>query len=133
MGRVGIGAYDRLVEGYDCRVLGVDNDPDRVAELRAEGYNIVEGDADDSDFWDKLVPSDAVRLILLAMPHHAGNLNALAELRGRDFPGTIAAVVQHADQIDRMRRNGANAVYHVYAEAGLALADSAAKTAGLAN
>jgi hypothetical protein len=67
------------------------------------------------------------------MPHHAGKLNALEELPGRDFPGTIAAVVQHADQIDRMRRDGADAVDHVYAEAGLALADSAARTSGLAD
>jgi glutathione-regulated potassium-efflux system ancillary protein KefC len=133
MGRVGAGAYDQLARDYDCRVLGIDNNPDKVAELRAEGYDIVEGDADDSDFWDKLVLSDDVRLVLLAMPHHAGNLNALHELRDRDFAGTIAAVVLHADQIDRMRRHGADAVYHVYAEAGSALADSAARTAGLAD
>jgi predicted Kef-type K+ transport protein len=131
MGRVGTGAYERLTQDYDCPVLGVDNDEDKVAELQAQGYNIVEGDAEDSDFWDKLVLSDGVRLVLLAMPHHSGNLNALLELRNRDFAGTIAAVVLHADQIERMRRRGADAVFHVYAEAGSALADSAAKTAGL--
>ena len=131
MGRVGAGAYHRLTQDYSCPVLGVDNDEDKVAELRAQDYNIVEGDAEDSDFWDKLVLSDGVRLVLLAMPHHSGNLNALRELRDRDFSGTIAAVVLHADQIDRMQRSGADAVYHVYAEAGSALADSAAQTAGL--
>ena len=45
----------------------------------------------------------------------------------------VAAVVLHADQIDVTRRSGADAVYHGSAEAGSALADSAAQTAGLAD
>lgn len=131
MGRVGVGAYKQLVERYGLRVLGIDNDSQKMAELSAAGYEVATGDADDSDFWDKLRISDGVKLVLLAMPHHAGNANALAQLRGQAFPGRIAAVVQHRDQIEPMRRAGADAVFHLYEEAGPALADRAAGSAGV--
>ncbi|WP_129666861.1 cation:proton antiporter family protein [Phytoactinopolyspora endophytica] len=125
MGRVGRGAYDRLVQRYGTPVLGVEADPDKVASLKNEGYEVVEGDASDADFWEKLLISDTVTLVLLAMPHHAGNVVALDELRDRTFPGRIAAVVRYADEIEPLRERGADAVFHVYAEAGQALADSA--------
>lgn len=91
----------------------------------------MEGDADDSDFWDKVVVTDSIELVVLAMPHHAGNLNALAELQRNGFTGTVAAVVLHADQIDTLYEHGAHAVFHIYAEAGEALADDAASAADL--
>jgi glutathione-regulated potassium-efflux system ancillary protein KefC len=131
LGRVGEGAYRRLRDHYGLRVLGVDNDPDKTAQLRNVGFTVVDGDADDSDFWDKIVPSEDVKLVLLAMPHHAGNSNALRELRDRHFAGRIAVVVQHRDQLEPMRAAGADAVFHLYEEAGPALADRAADACGL--
>lgn len=132
MGRVGEGVYDRLTTRYGLRVLGIENDPDKIERLRGMDYTVVEGDADDSDFWDKLVLTDCT-LVVLAMPHHAGNMYALDELRKREYQGTIAAVALHADQIERMLARGADAVFHVYAEAGTSLADSAADRAGLSD
>lgn len=131
MGRVGEGAYRRLTDYYGLPVLGIENDPDKAAALRADGLRVVDGDADDSDFWNKLVLSPEVCLVLLAMPHHAGNTNALRELRDRDFPGRISAIVQHRDQIQPMRDAGADAVFHLYETAGPALADQAARVSGL--
>lgn len=125
MGRVGEAAYRRLADHYGLRVLGVEIDPDKAAVLRADGLRVVDGDADDSDFWNTLVLSPSVRLVLLAMPHHAGNANALRELRNRDFAGRITAIVQHRDQIEPMRDSGADAVLHLYETAGPALADQA--------
>jgi len=131
MGRVGEGAYRRLADYYGLRVLGVEHDPDKAAALREKGLRVVDGDADDSDFWNKLVLSPRVSLVLLAMPHHAGNANALRELRNREFAGRITALVQHRDQIEPMRNAGADAVFHLYETAGPALADQAAAMCGL--
>ena len=75
--------------------------------------------------------SSQVELVVLAMPHHAGNLFALKQLRSRHFPGKITAVVEYLEEIDTIRELGAHAVYHVYDEAGRALADSAAEEAGI--
>lgn len=125
MGRIGGGAYDRLSQHYGMHVLGVDNNPVTINKLQQKGYNIVEGDAVDSDFWDKLLVSRDVELVLMAMPHHAGNLFAIEQLRGRHFPGRIAAIVEYPDEEEPMRRKGADAVFSVYDEAGLSLAESA--------
>jgi len=65
------------------------------------------------------------------MPSHHGNLYALEQLRHRAFPGKIAAIVEYPEEIPILRENGADVVFHVYEEAGLGLADSAAEAAGL--
>lgn len=131
MGRIGRSVYRRLQKEYGLRVLGIDSNPQSVRKLGARGFNILEGDAVDSDFWDKLLMSHGVQMVVLAMPHHAGNLFALKQLRSRKFPGKITAVVEYPEEIEPIRELGANAVFHVYDEAGRALADSAAEEAGV--
>jgi predicted Kef-type K+ transport protein len=125
MGQIGNGAYLRLLQGHGMRVLGVDNDATKLAAHQAAGRLVIEGDAVDSDFWDKLVLTDTVKLVLLAMPGHAGNVYALSQLKNRAFSGRIAAIVQYPEEIDVLRGLGADAVYHVYDEAGTAFADDA--------
>ncbi|MGR4067468.1 cation:proton antiporter [Halomonas sp. LR3S48] len=132
MGRIGRSVYRRLRKHYGLRVLGIDSNPKTVTDLSERGFNLLEGDALDSDFWDKLLMSGDVQMVILAMPHHSGNLFALQQLRNRQFPGRITAVVEYPEEIEPIRELGANAVFHVYDEAGRALADSAAETAGVA-
>ncbi|QEM82530.1 cation:proton antiporter family protein [Halomonas binhaiensis] len=131
MGRIGRSVYRRLSKEHGLKVLGIDSNPKSVQTLSSQGFNILEGDAVDSDFWDKMLMSSQIRLVVLAMPHHAGNLSALKQLRSRHFPGNITAIVEYPEEVDPIRELGANAVYHVYDEAGRALADSAAEQAGL--
>lgn len=131
MGKIGRGAYQRLQDEYGLRVLGMDNDDAKVRRLKAEGYDVIAGDAVDSDFWEKMITCAQVRIILLAMPSHHGNLYALEQLRHRAFPGKIAAIVEYPEEIPILRENGADVVFHVYEEAGLGLADSAAEAVGL--
>ncbi|MHA7834231.1 MAG: cation:proton antiporter domain-containing protein [Algiphilus sp.] len=133
MGRIGRGAYDRFANAFGRSVLGVDNMTKRVRELQQSGFHVIEGDAADSDFWDKLLVSPTVDLVVLAMPHHAGNLFAIEQLRDRDFSGHIAAVVNYEDEIQPLRDRGADSVFHVYSEAGAGLADHAAEEIGFAN
>jgi predicted Kef-type K+ transport protein len=125
LGQIGNGAYLRLLQGHGMRVLGVDNDATRLAAHQAAGRLVIEGDAVDSDFWDKLALTDTVKLVLLAMPGHAGNVYALSQLKNRAFSGRIAAIVQYPEEIEVLHGLGADAVYHVYDEAGTAFADDA--------
>lgn len=131
MGRIGRSVYRRLQKQYGLRVLGIDSNPASIKMLSSRGFNAVEGDALDSDFWDKLLMSPGVHMVVLAMPHHAGNLFALKQLRSRQFPGKITAVVEFPEEIEPIRELGASAVFHVYDEAGRALADSAAEESGI--
>ena len=125
MGQIGSGAYHRLIDTHGLRVLGVDNDPDKLSAHQAAGRRVIEGDAVDSDFWDKLVVSGHLKLVLLAMPSHAGNLYALQQLKHRAFAGRIAAIVKYSDELEPLRELGADAVFHVADEAGTAFADDA--------
>lgn len=125
MGQIGSGAYHRLIDTHGLRVLGVDNDPDKLSAHQAAGRQVIEGDAVDSDFWDKLVVSGHLKLVLLAMPSHAGNVYALQQLKHRAFAGRIAAIVKYSDEMEPLRELGADAVFHVADEAGTAFADDA--------
>jgi len=129
MGRIGGGAYQRLTRHHGMNVLGVDNDPDTLLIHQTAGRQVIEGDAVDSDFWDKLVICESLKLVLLAMPSHAGNVHALSQLKHRAlagrFAGRIVAIVKYADEIELLRGLGANDVFLVDAEAGSALADDA--------
>lgn len=126
MGRIGRGTYTRLEDEYKLRVLGVDNNPLRIEHLhKVSNMRIAEGDASDSDFWDKLVNTDQIQLIVLAMPYHHGNVFALQQLKHGQFKGKIAAIVQYEDEVETLRNLGADAIFYVYDGAGQALADRA--------
>lgn len=56
---------------------------------------------------------------------------ALEQLRKQEYDGEVAAVVQYKEEIEEMRQLGADDVFHLYAGAGIALADGAAEAAGL--
>lgn len=122
MGRIGHGAYKQLEEFYGPILLGVENNNSKVVQLREHGLNVIEGDATDTDFWEKLVLSSQVKLVLLAMPHHSGNLYAIQQLKHRSFQGKIAAIVRYQDDISSLQENGVHAVFNVYDEAGAGFA-----------
>jgi predicted Kef-type K+ transport protein len=126
LGRIGRGAYNQLIDKYRMRALGIDNDPLRIEYLNHNyDMNIAEGDASDSDFWEKLVCTSGVELVVLAMPNHHGNVFALKQLKNREFSGRIAAIVQYKDEIPILKELGADATYYVYDGAGQALVDEA--------
>lgn len=129
MGRVGRGAFHQLSDDYGMNVVGVEHDPARVKALRAEGYQVVQADATDIEFWGRVRNAGSCRLAILAMPFHQANLIALGQLRAGEFNGTVAAVARYDDDADELRRHGADAVFHLYGTAGLALADEAAEAA----
>lgn len=118
MGRIGQGAYQELEHKYGQVILGVENDAEKVIQLRAQRVNVLEGDATDTDFWDKVILSHQVQLIMLAMPHHSGNLYAINMLRKRGFSGKIAAIVRFIDDIPSLQEHGIDAVFNLYDEAG---------------
>jgi len=131
VGKIGRNAYLRLRDEYGLRVIGIDNSTRKVQRLREEGCDVIIGDAVDSDFWEKLKTSDQVKLVILAMPSHHGNLYALQQLRDRArFSGKIAAIVAYPEEISVLQENGADLVFHVYEEAGLELADNAVEVLG---
>ncbi len=118
MGRIGTGAYDELRERYGDILLGVESNPETVSKHRDVGKNVIQGDATDPDFWERIRPRGNVRLILLAMPHWQGNHFALAHLQHRHFNGRIAAIAEYQDEINTLAESGVDAAFNIYNEAG---------------
>ena len=126
MGRVGSGAYDALVEGQGGVVAGVDLNPEVVARHRAAGRSVQLGSATNPDFWARIDRSSwQVEWILLAMPSQRANLAAARLAREWGFRGWIGAAAKFPDEAEALRRQGVDAVFDVYAEAGRGFADHA--------
>lgn len=118
MGRIGTGAYDELRNRYGKVSLGVEVREDAAHAHRSQGRNVISGDATDPDFWERILDTANVKLVLLAMPHHQGNQTALEQLKAINYQGQIAAIAEYQDQLDILRESGVDAAFNIYSEAG---------------
>lgn len=118
MGRIGSGAYDELRERYGDILLGIESNPESVLAHRQSGRNVIQGDATDPDFWERVRPRGNVKLILLAMPHWQVNHFALDHLHHRQFTGRIAAIAEYQDEVEKLTGDGVHAAFNIYNEAG---------------
>ncbi|MCG9963252.1 MAG: cation:proton antiporter [Shewanella sp.] len=123
MGRIGSGAYDELRARFDGEILGIEHKQDLVDLHRAKGRNVVQGDASDTDFWEKLDKAPNLELVLLAMPHHAGNLFAVEQLKKLNYQGKLSAIVQYGEDGASLRNSGVHSVYNLYEAAGAGFVD----------
>ncbi|WP_099609663.1 cation:proton antiporter family protein [Vibrio coralliilyticus] len=118
MGRIGTGAYDELHARYGKISLGIEVRDDAALQHQAEGRNVIAGDATDPDFWERILDTANVKLVLLAMPHHQGNQIALEQLQKKKFKGQIAAIAAYPDQLESLNAGGVDAAFNIYSEAG---------------
>ena len=118
MGRIGAGAYDELRAKFGDEILGIEHKRELVNYHLNYGRRVVQGDAADIDFWEKLDNADGLELVLLAMPHHGGNLFAVEQLHKRGYSGKISAIVQYSEDAPSLKEAGAHSVYNLYEAAG---------------
>ena len=123
MGRVGRATYNRLYADGETGVLGIDNDASKVETLAKQGYNILEADATDQEFWDRLDAVHVTRAVL-AMPEPGANVHVLEWLNRSSFEGRVIAVAAFDDEAETMRRAGVDAVINMYDGLGDALAQA---------
>ena len=124
MGRIGSGAYEELNSEHGDVCLGVALRDEAVNEHITAGRNVIRGDATDPDFWERILDTENVKLVLLAMPHHQGNQIALEQLKSRSFNGQIAAIAEYPDQLSSLKEQGVDAAFNIYSEAGSGFARS---------
>ena len=123
MGRVGTGAYDYIHDRIGVAQIGIDSDPEKVAENQAAGRNVIHGDATDSDFWERAQDArEKTQLIMLAMPEHHANMYALEQIVSSGFQGYVAALAQYPDHAAALEDAGAHVAFNSYAEAGVGFA-----------
>ncbi|MCL1057393.1 cation:proton antiporter [Shewanella gelidimarina] len=127
MGRIGSGAYDELRVQYEGEILGIEHKQELVDFHHQQGRNVVQGDASDTDFWEKLDKAPNLELVLLAMPHHVGNLFAVEQLKRLDYQGKLSAIVQYKEDADVLSASGVHSVYNLYEAAGAGFVDHVVK------
>jgi len=118
MGRIGTGAYEEFHSRYGEICLGIELREEASQRHVAEGRNVISGDATDPDFWERILDTAQVKMVLLAMPHHQANQIALEQLHKRNYQGQIAAIAEYPDQLDNLIEKGAHAAFNIYREAG---------------
>jgi hypothetical protein len=133
MGRVGTAAYDDVRARYGESVIGIDFDSEKVKEHQSAGRKVIMGDATDFDFWARaeIGAQGTLRLVMLAMPNHAANLQAVQELGTKKYKGFIAATAQFDDEVEELRNAGVQAAFNFYAEAGFGFAEHAFRNLNL--
>ena len=124
MGRIGVGAYDQLRARLGESVLGVDSDPEVVAEHVQQTRRVVLGDALDRSFWERLAGVGEIQIALLTMSKHEANLQAARELSTLAQPGLVlGAAARSADEASELRECGVSVVLNFYEDAGGGLAE----------
>jgi glutathione-regulated potassium-efflux system ancillary protein KefC len=123
MGKVGTSTYDAIQERHGYVVMGIDFSLDNVNAQQAQGRNVVYGDAEDSDFWDRVDPSGSrVHVVMLALPDVEASVFAIRQIYQKGYTGQIAASVRYEDEIPVLQKEGVHATYSLYEEAGAGFA-----------
>jgi hypothetical protein len=130
MGRTGTGAYDYLKEHVSDAITGVDERLHHVVRhTTKEGRNVIQGDATNMDFWERIDLSK-VKLILLSLT----NLNEIiltADLiRQNGYQGELGAATRYDDESELLDRHGIKS-FNLYAGAGAGFAEHVYRESGI--
>ena len=126
MGRIGTAAFDTMHELYGESVVGVDIDPVTVEHRQAAGRNVLLGDPNDADFWDRVRSTRSLELVMLTLPNLAANLAVLGQLKAASYGGRVAAVARFPDEIEALEQAGVSTVFNAMAETGSGFASHVA-------
>lgn len=121
LGRYGRQLAHRLQDG-GLRVLGVDFDPQALANARQVGLSVCYGDAEDADFIAHL-PLQQARALVSTIPQREVNALLLRAARHAGFRGSVTLSAFREGDLEAFNRAGAASVLQPYIDA----ADSAAR------
>ena len=121
MGRVGLGAYERLKE-RGMRVVGLDSDPGEVERHLAAGRRVVYGDAEDPDLWHRL-RLEGLSAVLLAVPDIDAKRFAINQIRSTGYRGMLSATNVYPEEAADLLDCGCTNTYNYYEQAGAGFAE----------
>jgi len=125
----GLGRYGRRIaaelERRGLNVMGVDFDPNAVADWGQQGHSSAYGDLEDSELVHELPLAEA-DLIVSSVPDRDANLAMLHAVGQIGFDGTIAVTTHREDEMERLRERGADVVLCPFAVAAEVAVDELA-------
>jgi len=127
LGRYGLGIASALRDGGK-RILGVDFSPDAVRHARAQGFDVLFGDATDPEFLGHL-PLARAEWLVMAVPEHDTGLThddprraLLKSVRDLGFAGRIAVAAHRDATAGILQADRADLVLMPYRDAAFAAA-----------
>ncbi len=127
LGRYGLGIGAGL-RAAGLKVLGVDFSPAAVRHARAEGFDVVFGDATDPEFLAHL-PLASAKWLVLAVPEHDTGVThedprraLLQTARDLGYAGKVAVAAQRPETAAELRAARADLVLMPYRDAAIAAA-----------
>ena len=123
MGRTGGAAYKQL-EASGQQVMGLDSDPEKLERHRQKGRNVLYGDAEDPELWERLELT-GLKGVIVTAPDLEARLRALEGLQRRGFTGRKAVLSHHVEEEAELERAGATLLFRPFAEAGERMAQRA--------
>ncbi|MCK5828822.1 MAG: cation:proton antiporter, partial [Methylococcales bacterium] len=122
MGRVGTGAYDQLIHQGEKHVHGLDSDEKIVLRQCKSGRKASTTDVSSPDFWSRLdIKNSEIKWILLCTSNVHANAITANLARQKGFKGFISSTTHYPDEDYTLTHAGVDAVFNIYAEAGVGL------------
>jgi predicted Kef-type K+ transport protein len=125
MGRTGNQVYEVLERKYGKKVLGIDQNHEKIDELVLEGKNVIQGDAMDLNFWQRINLSADPPAIILATSSHITHMKVIEQLNLLHCDLSVAAISRFEDEMIQLQEAGVKVVFNLYEEAGAGFAEHA--------
>ncbi|MGI9531692.1 cation:proton antiporter domain-containing protein, partial [Lutimonas sp.] len=106
MGRTGSKVYDVMAKKYNKNVLGIDIDLDVIEAHRKAGNNVLQGDVNDLNFWQRINMSENLPLVILVTPSHATNMSVIEQLNLIHCSIKVAAISRYDDEMQELMDAG---------------------------
>jgi hypothetical protein len=129
MGRTGTAAYDHLSQSCD-RIVAIDSDTYKTEAHRKAGRHALFADVEDAGFW-RGIDISHLEVVILAMDSVEAKECSARALRRNGFEGPIVSHALFEEHIDRLKAAGATHTYLTMNQAGMGLADQAARAISL--
>lgn len=125
MGRVGVAAYDDLLDDYGESLVGLDLDARVVDNLKKTGRHVILGDATDPDFYSRMQQGASCELVVIALQDTPEVIEIASLLRQNGYDGKIIAMARYPDEVEQLEKAGVDSAHYLHEEMGIGLARSA--------
>ena len=122
MGRTGLEVYNVMEKTYQLKVLGVDISSERIETLKTLNKNVIQGDATDLNFWQRINLSENLPVVILATSCHANHMQVINRLKEIHCSIQLAAISRFDDEMEELEEAGVQVVFNLYTEAGAGFA-----------
>ncbi len=118
MGRTGLEVYRVMEEQYHKNVLGIDISSNKIHSLEKQGKKVIQGDATDLNFWQRVNLSKNLPLVILATSSHTTHMRVIEQLKEINCAVQLASISRYKDEMEELKQAGVQVVFDLYCEAG---------------